>query len=63
MPAVLALQLCAAFSPVEFKMPVANFLIVAAGLSTMFLGIALASVALTATFQSVVHSTHNRLDQ
>ena len=44
-------------------MRVANFLIVASGLSTMFLGIALTSVVLTATFQSAAHSTHNRMDQ
>jgi len=47
----------------EFKMRVANFLIVASGLSTMFLGIALMSVVLTATFQSTVHSTSSRMEQ
>jgi len=57
------LLLCAVFSPMEFKMRAADFLIVAAGLSTMFLGIALTSVVLTATFQTAVHSTHNRVDQ
>ena len=47
----------------EFQIRAANFLIVASGLSAMFLGIALTSVVLTATFQSAVHSTHNRVDQ
>jgi hypothetical protein len=61
-PAVFALLRCAAFSLMELKMRVASFLIVAAGLSTMFLGIALMSVVLSTTFQSAVHSTHN-MDQ
>jgi hypothetical protein len=46
----------------EFKMRAANFLIVASGLSTIFVGIALLSVVLTATFQSV-HSAPNRMYQ
>jgi hypothetical protein len=50
-------------SPLEFKMRISNFLIVASGLSTIVLGIALMSVVLTVTFQSAVHSTHNMMDQ
>jgi hypothetical protein len=47
----------------ELKMRVTNFLIIASGLSTMYLGVALMSVMLTATFQWAVHSTHNRMEQ